>query len=68
MKYYHVDRLSQLLASYHRSATNIQRVVRGWRGRKVAAVLREERRVRAVVRMQTGRVIVVYLKLDCRYS
>ncbi|XP_064389484.1 myosin-IIIb-like isoform X3 [Halichondria panicea] len=53
LKYYHVDRLSQLLASYHRSATNIQRVVRGWRGRKVAAVLREERRVRAVVRMQT---------------
>jgi len=54
LKYYHVERLVQILSSYDRSAIAIQQVVRGWMARRRVARLREERRLRAVVRIQAG--------------
>ena len=46
----------QILNSYDRAAIVVQRVVRGWMGRRKVVRLREERRRRAVVRIQAGKV------------
>ena len=46
----------QILNSYNGAAIVVQRVVRGWMGRRKVARLREERRRRAVVRIQAGKV------------
>lgn len=54
MKYYHVERLWQILASYDRSAIKIQKLARGWLCRKKVAVLRQERRTKAAVKIQAG--------------
>ena len=50
-----MERLVQILNSYDRAAIAVQRVVRGWMGRRKVARLREERRRRAVVRIQAGK-------------
>ena len=49
-----MERLVQILNSYDRAAIVVQRVVKGWMGRRKVARLREERRRRAVVRIQAG--------------
>lgn len=54
LKYYHIERLGQLLASYDWAAITAQRVVQGWLARRRAAVLKEVRRQRAAVRIQAG--------------
>ena len=57
LKYYHVEKLGQLLAGYERAAVVAQRVVRGWLARKRVALLREEKRHRDAVKIQAGKYI-----------
>jgi myosin-3 len=54
LKYYHVEKLGQLLAGYERAAVVAQRVVRGWLARKRVALLREEKRHRDAVKIQAA--------------
>ena len=49
-----MERLVQILNSYDRAAIVVQRVVKGWMGRRKVARMREEKRRRAVVRIQAG--------------
>ena len=54
LKYYHVERLLQILNNYDRLAVKIQKVVRGWLSRRKVAFLKQERRYRAAVMIQAG--------------
>ena len=52
LKYYHSERLLQILSGYDRSATVLQSIVRGWQGRKKAVQVRKERAEKATVKIQ----------------
>ena len=54
LKYFHVERLTQVLANYDRSAINVQRVVKGWLARKKVSLLRFEKKVQAAIKIQSG--------------
>lgn len=54
LKYYHVDRLLQILDSYGRSAVKIQKAVRGWIARRTLVALRlHAAQCKAATRIQT---------------
>ena len=53
LKYYHVDRLLQIVRNYNRSALKIQKTVRGWLARRRVGALREERN-KASIKIQAG--------------
>lgn len=55
LKYHHSESLLKLLMRHDRHATALQRLVRGWQGRRQARKKREERNARAAVKIQSGR-------------
>ena len=54
LKYYHVERLWQLLSNYDKLTILIQTHVRMWLARKELFRLREQRRRVAATRIQAG--------------
>lgn len=54
LKYYHVERLWQILSNYEKLTTRIQTHVRAWLARRELCRLREQRRQLAATRIQAG--------------
>ena len=62
LKYYHIERLWQILSSYGRHATKMQKLVRGFLARREAQCLwRQQKERAAATTIQAGRMIVVTL-------
>lgn len=59
LKYYHIERLWQIVSNYDRHATAVQKMVRGWIARKrVEQHRRELTRIAAATVIQTGKWLI----------